>query len=258
MSNGLPGARTAKWAPGPGNVVAMVARLSANRGQNVGSLMRAAQVDQAELEAAFKGDASNPSVLRRLAPALGLHAADLFVLAGLDVPSDLAPFAAPADSILDQVVRTALRLPLDRCQQLLGVARSMSPPAPIAPIARKRDPFPYGPGAVIVRLLRNRNLNNLNSAKALYRLAGIGPLSAATIHLVGNGRKQLSPELLSGFATVLSFRVEDLAALIDVELPQSCPPADARTSQVAELIWEVRHLRSDQLHALQGEFEVAA
>lgn len=134
----------------------------------------------------------------------------------------------------------------------------MSPPAPIAPIARKRDPFPYGPGAVIVRLLRNRNLNNLNSAKALYRLAGIGPLSAATIHLVGNGRKQLSPELLSGFATVLSFRVEDLAALIDVELPQSCPPADARTSQVAELIWEVRHLRSDQLHALQGEFEVAA
>ncbi|WP_143740183.1 hypothetical protein [Micromonospora echinospora] len=51
---------------------------------------------------------------------------------------------------------------------------------------------------MIVRMLRNRNLNSLNSAKMLYRLAGIGPLSAATIHAVGYGRKELSPELLSG------------------------------------------------------------
>lgn len=130
----------------------------------------------------------------------------------------------------------------------------MPPPDPIAPIVRERDPFPYGPGAVIVRLLRNRNLNNLNSAKMLYRLAGIGPLSAATIQVVGHGRRELSPELLSGFATVLSFQVEELAALIDIELPQACPPADAKTRQVAELIWEVRHLSSAQLRALQDEF----
>ncbi|MEV0730193.1 XRE family transcriptional regulator [Polymorphospora sp. NPDC050346] len=240
------------------NFAAMMARLLKSRGQNVDSLMRAAEVDQSELEAAFKGEVSGQSVLGRLAPALGVHTTDLYILAGLDVPSDLAPCAPPADSILDHVVRTALRLPFVRREQLLGVARSMPRPDPVAPIVRERDPFPYGPGAVIVRMLRVRNLNNLNSAKMLYRLAGIGPLSAATIQVVGYGRKELTPELLSGFAAVLSFRVEDLAALLDIELMQASPPVDTATRQVAELIWDMRHLSSDQLRAIQEEFGVAA
>ncbi|MEV4764047.1 XRE family transcriptional regulator [Micromonospora chokoriensis] len=225
--------------------------MSKSRGQTVDSLLRAAEVDQSGIEAAFDGEVSGPSALRRLAPVLGVHPADLFILAGLDVPSDLAPCAAPAGSILDHLVKTALRLPIEQREQLLGAARSMPLPEPAAPIVWEPDRFPHGPGAVIVRLLRNRNLNSLNSAKVLYRLAGIGPLSAATINLVGLGRKELSPELLSGFATVLSYRVEDLAALIDIGLPQAFPPADTASRQVAELIWEVRHLSADQLHALQ-------
>ncbi|MEU8220682.1 XRE family transcriptional regulator [Micromonospora taraxaci] len=232
--------------------------MSKSRGQTVDSLLRAAEVDQSGIEAAFGGEVSGPSALRRLAPVLGVHTADLFILAGLDVPSDLAPCAAPAGSILDHLVKTALRLPSEQREHLLGAARSMRPPEPAVPIVREPDPFPYGPGAVIVRLLRNRNLNSLNSAKMLYRLAGIGPLSAATINVVGHGRKELSPELLSGFATVLSYRVEVLAALIDIELPQALPPADAASRQVAELIWEVRHLSADQLHALQEKLVPAA
>ncbi|MET7867439.1 XRE family transcriptional regulator [Micromonospora taraxaci] len=189
---------------------------------------------------------------------LGVHPADLFILAGLDVPSDLAPCAAPAGSILDHFVKTALRLPIEQREQLLGAARSMPLEEPAAPIVREPDRFPYGPGAVIVRLLRNRNLDSLNSAKMVYRLAGIGPLSAATINVVGLGRKELSPELLSGFATVLSYRVEDLAALIDIELPHAFSPADTASRQVAELIWEARHLSADQLHALQQKLVPAA
>jgi hypothetical protein len=236
---------------GPAHVVAMVARLSKRRGQTVDSLLRAATVDQSEIEAAFDGGVSGASALRRLAPVLGVHPADLFILAGLDVPSDLAPAAAPAGSILDHLVKTALRLPIEQREQLLGAARSMPLAKPATPIVWEPDRFPYGPGAVIVRLLRNRNLDSLNSAKILYRLAGIGPLAAATINVVGLGRKELSPELLSGFATVLSYRVEDLTALIDIDLPQAFPPADTASRQVAELIWEVRHLSADQLRALQ-------
>ncbi|MGW1448409.1 XRE family transcriptional regulator [Micromonospora sp. NPDC002411] len=219
--------------------------MSKSRGQTFDSVLRAAEVDQSEIEVA------GPSALRRLAPMLGVHPADLLVLAGLDVPSDLAPCAAPVGSILDHLVKTALRLPVEQREHLLGAARSMPLPESAAPIVRGRDPFPYGPGAVIVRLLRNRNLDSLNSAKMVYRLAGIGPLSAATINVVGLGRKKLDPQLLFAFATVLSYRVEDLAALLDIELPQTLPPADTASRQVAELIWEARHLSADRLRALQ-------
>ncbi|WP_147376324.1 hypothetical protein [Micromonospora radicis] len=245
------GGRTANLA----NLVAMLARLSRNRGQGVDSLIRAAGMDQSELAAVFEGDDFGQSVLRRLAPALGVHTADLFVLAGLEVPNDLVPRTDPADSVLDHLVRAALRLPSERREQLLGVARSMPQPSTVASVVWKHDAFPYAPGSVIVRMLRNRNLNNLNSVKMLYRLAGIGPLSAATIQAVGSGRKELTPELLCGFAAVLSFRADDLAALIDIELTHPGPSTDTATQQVAELIWDVRHLSSEQLRAIQEEAE---
>jgi hypothetical protein len=236
------------------NFLAMIERLSQIRGQSLGDLMRVAGADQSMVDAAFKGDVFGQSGLRRLARALGVHAADLFVLAGIEVPSNLAPSSTPAGSILDHLVRTALRLPTERREQLLRVARSVPQQDSVPSMVRKRDNFPYGPGSVIVGMLRNRNLNNLNSVKMLYRLARIGPLSAATIHAFGSGRKEISPEFLSGFATVLAFRTDELAALLDIELVNVGMPVDTATRQVAELLWDVRHMNSDQLRNIQEEF----
>ncbi|QLQ35329.1 hypothetical protein [Micromonospora robiginosa] len=236
------------------NFLAMIERLSRARGEGLGDLMRVGGVDQSMIEAAFKVDVFGQPGLQRLAHALGMHAADLFVLAGIEVPNNLAPSSTPADSILDRLVRTALRLPAERREQLLGVARSVPRRDSVPSMVRKRDNFPYGPGSMIVGMLRNRNLNNLNSVKMLYRLARIGPLSAATIHAFGSGRKDISPEFLFGFATVLGFRPDELSALLDIEFVNVRKPVDAATRQMAELLWDVRDMNSDQLRNLYEEF----
>ncbi len=43
-----------------------------------------------ELDAVIKGAEPSQPTVRQLAPALGIHAADIFVLAGLSLPRDLA------------------------------------------------------------------------------------------------------------------------------------------------------------------------
>jgi hypothetical protein len=67
-------------------------RLFEYRKLDLGTVARAAGVPESEL-AAVLGDvgAPDPSLLRQLAPALRLYTADLFVIAGLAVPDDLAP-----------------------------------------------------------------------------------------------------------------------------------------------------------------------
>ncbi|WBB95062.1 XRE family transcriptional regulator [Solwaraspora sp. WMMA2080] len=236
------------------NFLAMIERLSRIRGQSFDDLMRVAGVDPLMVDAAIKGDVLGQSSLQRLARVLDMHAADLFVVAGIEVPSNLAPLSAPAGPVLDHLVRTALRLPAERLEQLLRVARSVPRRDSVALTVRKRDNFPYGPGSVIVGMLRNRNLNNLNSVKMLYRLAGIGPLSSATIHAFGSGRKELSPDFLAGFAAVLALRGDELAALLDIEPVDVKIPVDVAIRQVAELLWDVRHLNNDQLRNIQEEF----
>src|SRR5688572_5289702 len=54
-------------------------------------LARAADVAGPALAAVINDGAEpHPELVRRLAPVLGIHSADMFVLAGLPVPTDLA------------------------------------------------------------------------------------------------------------------------------------------------------------------------
>ncbi|MET0424536.1 MAG: hypothetical protein ABW046_11705 [Actinoplanes sp.] len=55
------------------------------------ALAGAAGVPVAELDAVLAGGRPDDLLLHRLAPALGLHASDLFLLATRTVPDDLAP-----------------------------------------------------------------------------------------------------------------------------------------------------------------------
>jgi hypothetical protein len=111
---------------------------------------------------------------------------------------------------------------------LLEYARSLPQHArtqPV-PVAKSYEQYPPGFGALLIRMLGNRNLNWWQSAATFARLTG-GRLylSAATVVAVGRDHNRLTPDLLVGFAVVLGIPVGDLAALGDVRLPDGGVPA---------------------------------
>ena len=77
------------------------------------------------------GDAATPEALRRLAPTLGWHTADLFVLAGQDLPADLAPTDPKADP--GRIARHYVAVPPSR-PILLAAARAMPQQPPVGPL----------------------------------------------------------------------------------------------------------------------------
>lgn len=66
----------------------LLARLSAHRRLKIGALSRAAGVPEPEFQAVLDGVVPSPLLLRRLAPALDLRTADLFVSAEVSVPDE--------------------------------------------------------------------------------------------------------------------------------------------------------------------------
>jgi len=104
-----------------------------------------------------------------------------------------------------------------------------------------------------MRMLANRCLNWTSSAKVLSRLGGVH-LAASSIGALGHGRKELTPDLLPPFASVLGIRIDILAVLLAVELPDSVV-ALAPSVDVPELIWDVRRLVGDQVRRVVEEAE---
>ncbi len=227
----------------------LLARLHQHRELDVATLSQAASVPEPELQAVLDGAMPTSSLLRRVAPAFHLHSADLFVMAGLPVPEDLGPLDAKASSTVHGLVRLAIRLDAERRQELRQYAQTLPQQdrdehVPMLPAYEEYEP---SFGAMIVRMLRNRNLDWSSSAKILFRLTGVGPLSASTIGAIGHGRKELSPELLVGFATVLAIPADDLAAVVGIGLSDAVPATNAVATDVAELIWDVRRLTVNQI-----------
>ncbi|WP_433650289.1 XRE family transcriptional regulator [Micromonospora zamorensis] len=227
----------------------LLERLSQHRGVDVITLSQAARVPELEIQTVLTGAVPSPSLLRRLAPALKLHTADLFIIAELPVPADLAPVEAISGSLIRELVRYASRLRPEQRHHLRQLAQSLPQQDRIEQESVPPVYEQYAPsfGATVVRMLHNRNLNWLASAQILYGVAGIGPLSAATIGAVGHGRKELSPELLAGFATVLAIPAGDLAAMAGIESTPTTPRPHPARADLAELIWDIRRLTSGQV-----------
>ena len=227
-----------------------LARLSGHRELDVRSLSGLAEIPEPELQAVFKGASPSMSLLTNLAPALGLHVADLLVIAGLPVPEELAPLDARAGSLVPKVAGRSVCLPPGSREQLLEYARSLPQHArtrPV-PVPKSYEQYPPGFGAQLMRMLSNRNLNWWQSAETFTRLTG-GHLylSAATVGAVGRDVNKLTPDLLAGFAVVLGIPAGDLAALGDVRLPDGRVPTYSVPVDVAVLIWEVRRLTAEQV-----------
>lgn len=88
-----------------------------------------------EVRTVLAGSVPAREQVRRLAAALGFHALDLFVLAGLAVPDDLAPPDHTAHHRVRQIVVDAARLPPTERRSLLRRVRSL-------PREERRTPSP--------------------------------------------------------------------------------------------------------------------
>ncbi|WP_329129248.1 hypothetical protein OG552_02770 [Streptomyces sp. NBC_01476] len=94
-------------------------------------------------------------------------------------------------------------------------------------------------------MLQYRNLDWTGMAKAL---ALVTPtyLSAATYGVIGSGREELTPRLVTDFAALLGMDARDLAALTGVDLPELPPPPPTEAADAAALLWEARRLSAAQ------------
>ncbi|MET8636020.1 hypothetical protein [Streptomyces sp. NPDC004680] len=78
-----------------------------------------------EVRGVLAGEAPGEGLLRRLAAALRFHVVDLFILAGLPVPDDVAPLDAGAERWVPGIVMDAVCLPVGSRRELLQLVGSL-------------------------------------------------------------------------------------------------------------------------------------
>ncbi|MGW6573342.1 hypothetical protein ACWGAN_14370 [Streptomyces sp. NPDC054945] len=203
----------------------LLARLARHRGLSVDELSRLAAVPEAELRAVLEGAAPQPSLLRRLAPVLRLHAEDLFVIASVALPPELTPLDPDAGGEAAVLALRAIGLPGREREWLRRLAASLPQEdrSRSAPEERPYMQYPPGSGGLLMRLLANRNLGWSAGAKVFLSLTG-RYWSAATYGQVGHGRVDLTADLQADFATVLGMCATDLAVLTGIGLPDGHRP----------------------------------
>lgn len=228
----------------------MLAYLADRRELDVRALSEVAGVTEAEVEAVLNGAAPKPALLRRLAPVLRLPEIDLFVLAAVEVPEDLAPLDAEARRILPHLVTDAIGLEPEQRDMLHELVRSLQEEERAAPFTLTWPaPFPGGPGAWIMRMFVYRNLDLIGIARVL---AWSTPsyLSFSTYGMVGTGRIELKPRLLVDCAAVLGMDARELAALVGVALQEEPSPPTRAAQYAASLLWDARRLTAGQLRPI--------
>ncbi|MER5479645.1 hypothetical protein ABT026_22150 [Streptomyces sp. NPDC002734] len=222
-------------------------RLLEHRGLRPARLAARAGVDEREITALLAGSTPDGEPLRRLAVPLGLPAVDLFVLAGLPVPGDLAPLSSAAGPWAAYLVMHGAHLTAEERRELLDYVRSLPQEDRVHPGFAPRVPAPRAdlPGGRVIRMFRYRNLDWSHLAKVL---AVITPtyLSASTYGVVGSGRKELTPRLVTDFAALLGVDAVELAGLTDVVLDEAPPPPAPEAVDAAALLWEARRLSAAQ------------
>jgi transcriptional regulator with XRE-family HTH domain len=217
--------------------------------QMVASLAQQAGVSSSSLDELLNGVEPSSDVLRLLAPALGIHAADMFVVAGLRVPQDLASAWPTLPWDVGSVLEHAVRLQTSQVGELDELIRSLpiNERTDLAP----DDDYPEGPAALLLRLQRNRNIRPYR-AKVLAEVGGGPYVSAATVAGLGTGHVVLTPQYVTAFAHVLGYAPEDVVALAGVGPVFADARVHPASVELAQLAWNARRLTSDQLsHVLQ-------
>ncbi|MFD8783706.1 hypothetical protein [Kitasatospora sp. NPDC059599] len=236
----------------------LLARLLDHRGLTPADLARRTEAAEpaaagpgpaeAEVAALLAGAAPEPALLRRLGPALGLDAADLFQLAALPLPEDLAPAGGMATTTITGVVRFALALPPAARAELRSRVAELPP-------ARHRGrieglpasvPDRHTPGNLVMRMVATRNLGWNGTAKAVQLLTGHSRM--ATVYgRIASGEAELTAELVADLAIVLALPAADLAAVVGLPLPADAAVPSGAVTDAALLLRDLRCLGVEQL-----------
>ncbi|MGW6847939.1 hypothetical protein ACWGCK_04140 [Streptomyces virginiae] len=234
----------------------LLTRLAERRGLGVDGLARLSAVPDTELRAVCDGAAPEPALLLRLAPALQLHAEDLFVIASVALPQEMTPLDPDAGGVAAVLALHAMGLPRQEQERLRRLAAALPRQDRTRPTPEPRpwEQYPPGPGGLLMRLLANRNLGWSAGAKVFLSLTG-RYWSAATYGQVGWGEVELSPELQADYATVLGIPADDLAVLTGTGLPDGHRPPPRAAVEVAGLVRDVRRLTQDQVRELADTAE---
>ncbi|MER5666650.1 hypothetical protein [Streptomyces mirabilis] len=229
----------------------LLTRLLNHRRVDVTWLSSASGIPETELRSVVSGGPPLAAQLDRLAPALGFHAADLYVIADVPAPEARIPWDPAAGSGIADLVKITMALPSDHRARVHWLVDQLpqelrDPPShPLRTYGQREAGF----GAVLANLLcGNRNLYSLTAAaKALALLTdGRVYLAASTISGIGRGRVPLTPDLVTGFATTLGISAGDLAAITGVELPEPSWPDDPLAAELAGLLSNCRRLTAAQ------------
>jgi hypothetical protein len=229
-------------------------RLLRQRALGVSSLSITTDVPESQLRAVIDGRTSEFRVLWRLSSALDLHLADLLVMANVQIPETLAPLDSEAGGWVPALVQSAAKLSSHYRRRLIELARSLPQCERTKPVPEPEDyeRYPSDFGGILVRMLENRNLRWVSSAKVLYLLGGSPPMSAHVIGALGQGRRKVTPRLLADFAAVLGISAGELAAVGGMEIREEFPVSPA-ASDLSMLIWETRRLTREQVRQLGDE-----
>ncbi|MFE2971746.1 hypothetical protein ACFXKC_50875 [Streptomyces sp. NPDC059340] len=114
----------------------MLERLAGLRQLDIGALAQLSDVAELELRTMFNSGAPNPSLLRRLAPVLGLHTADLIAMVGADVPDAIAPADTTAGSLVPCLVRQTVAPPPKKMDALRKFVASLPQEESTEPVPR--------------------------------------------------------------------------------------------------------------------------
>ncbi|MFD4636690.1 hypothetical protein ACFWN2_05205 [Lentzea sp. NPDC058436] len=168
------------------------------------------------------------------------HESDRLVLAGEPVPRELAPLDARAGGAIAALLCAYMPLLPDRRAEVHALVRSLPRLDHLgAELTVVYDSA--SPGGLVLRLLRNRNMNLVAVAQSVFAVTGGRRYwAASTYGRVGGGQKDLTPDLLADLAALLDLTDDHLEALTGIR-------PGPRPADVVGLVWDLRRLTRGQI-----------
>ncbi len=135
----------------------------------------------------------------------------------------------------------------DQRHQVEALVRSM--PAQPQTRSAPSDDYPDTPGALLLRLLRNRNIRPYNAG--ILKEIGDGPyVSDSTVFGLGRGTVVITPRYVTAFAHLLGYPPSEMVALTGIGPVVEHARVHPASAEIAALAWQARRLSSEQLSAV--------